>query len=119
MSGERQAMEGGESMEGSKWNERFMKIGEEKVTQLVNQILSRSYGGRCKVEGTVEEVIASLDLPSRQEMAEVNAKVQELSARLESVLLRLDEIQQRLPAKKSSSRKPAAQEDLPTKQGAE
>jgi polyhydroxyalkanoate synthesis regulator phasin len=102
-------------MEGNKWNERFMKIGEEKVTQLVNQILSRSYGGRCSVERTVEEVIASLNLPSREEMAQLNAELQELNGKLEGVLSRLDELQKRAAVKKGAARKPATQEDLPTK----
>ena len=101
-------------MEGSKWSEIVLKLGEEKITQLVNHVLSRSYGGGCKIESSVGQAIASLDLPSRQEMDELKGRLDGLQRRIEGLVARMEELHKPAVRKKGSPRKPAdPQEPLP------
>jgi len=98
-------------METSKWN-LFVKLGEEKVTKLVDHVLSRSYvGGRCRTGVMVEEALESLDLPSRQEMNELRGTIDTLNGKLQDLLSRLEKIEKRSPATKGAVRK-TPQEDL-------
>jgi hypothetical protein len=69
------------------WPEKIMKAGEEAVTWVVDRILSRNY--LHKRSTCVQEVIASLEMPTRDEadalkeqLNRLNEKVEELSTRL-------------------------------------
>jgi len=98
-------------MEGSKWNEIVLKLGEEKIAQLVNAVLSRSYGARCKVETSVERIVEALDLPSRREMDELREKAEELQRQLDALRGRMEETRKPAARKKGGSARPAEQQE--------
>ncbi len=74
------------------WQEKIFKTGEETITWVVDRILSRNYLHTDRKSSCVQEVIASLEMPTRDEadalkaqLNSLNKKVQELSARLETL----------------------------------
>ena len=96
-------------MASSKWSDTLLTLGEEKITQLVNQILSKSHSGCEKKQVWIEEYIQDLDLASRKEMEDLKEKVESLNAKIAGLTVRLEELQKGVgkaaPKKKKAAKK--------------
>lgn len=79
-------------MKTPQWSETVLKIVEEKVTQLVNEMLSRSYGSCAKNRALILEIVEDLGLPIREEMEEVNKKIEALNDRVSTLAGQIDEL---------------------------
>lgn len=87
------------------WKERIMDIGERRVTEWVNQVLSaknwRATKGGLK-EGSIElrkraeELIlflfSSLDLPTRKDLDDFNRRLEILNGKVVSLTLKVEKI---------------------------
>ena len=79
-------------MEASKWSAMLLNLGEEKITQLVNLVLSKSYGGCENKQLWIEDHLADLDLPSREDLEELQGKIESLNGKVDQLTVRLEEL---------------------------
>ena len=81
------------------WKERIMDIGEKKITELVNQVLSAkgcewSKEGPAELKKRIEELllslITSLDLPTKRDLDELNRRLETLNGKVVSLSLKVE-----------------------------
>jgi len=92
-------------MEAFKWSETVFKIGEEKVTQLVNQVLSRHYGGCAKDQALIQEIVEDLALPIRQEVEDLKQQMEALNQKVANLAGQLEDLLKSSPAASGASKR--------------
>lgn len=96
-------------MDESGWKDRLQQVGEEKITKWVNVVLSKSAGDQLRadvlqagmsmwsrLEGILQEVFASMELPTRDELRVLREQLDALNGQVVGLRVRVDELQQQL-----------------------
>jgi len=91
----------GTMSEPAVWKDRIIDIGEKKITEWVNQILS-SKGCQWPKESpmdlrrSIEEIVSfflsSLDLPTRKDIDEINRRIETLNGKLVALSLKMEKM---------------------------
>lgn len=83
------------------WKDRIVDIGEKKITEWVNQILSSKgckwpteppAALRRSIEELVSLVLSSLDLPTRKDIDEINRRIETLNGKLVALSLKMEKM---------------------------
>jgi len=73
------------------WSEKVLKAGEDAITRVVNRILSTSFVGPGRKGALVQQVLDSLELPTREEAEALREEVSRLRQQVEQLSARLSE----------------------------
>ncbi len=102
------------------WMDRIMSIGEKKITEWVNTILTAKgcqaskelpLELRRKIEEIVSFVVSSLDLPTRKDLDEINQRLDTLNGKLVGLSLKVEKLAEREKAATAGARKGSKKKD--------
>jgi len=77
-------------MGSATWQQKILQTTEKKVTRVVDLILSRNYRATDRWISGVQGVLASLEVPSREETDALKEEVQSLRDQVKSLSARLE-----------------------------
>jgi len=78
-------------MQASIWSEKILKVAEVTITRVVDGVLSRNFLASGRRATCVQEVLETLETPTREEADAMREQIDRLNQEVEKLAARLEE----------------------------